>query len=65
MHPFGPDFKGNVDFLPETYTRAELDEAIAQVPVDAAKVGLFVGTPDDVVEQLRPCVAAGMRYVVL
>ena len=63
-HPFGPDFKGNVDFLPETYTRAELDEAIARVPVEAAKVGLFVGTPDDVVEQLRPFVDAGMRYVV-
>ena len=63
-HPFGDDFKGNVDFLPETYTRAELDEAIERVPVEAAQIGLFVGTPDDVVEQLKPFVTAGMRYVV-
>ena len=63
-HPFGDDFKGNVDFLPESYTRPELDDAIAKVPVEAAQVGLFVGTPEDIVEQLRPFVDAGMRYVV-
>jgi len=63
-HPFGEEFRGNIDFLPETHTRAELDEAIERVPVEAAKIGLIVGTPDDIVEQLRPFVAAGMRYVV-
>lgn len=63
-HPFGEGFKGNVDFLPETYTRAELEEAIAAVPVEMANVGLLWGTPQDVAEQLRPYVAAGMRYVV-
>jgi phthiodiolone/phenolphthiodiolone dimycocerosates ketoreductase len=63
-HPFGEEFRGNVDFLPETYTRAVLDEAIERVPVEAANVGLLVGTPEDIVEQLKPYVAAGMRYVV-
>jgi alkanesulfonate monooxygenase SsuD/methylene tetrahydromethanopterin reductase-like flavin-dependent oxidoreductase (luciferase family) len=50
--------------MPESYTRAELDAAIAKVPVEAAKIGLLLGTPDEVVEQLRPFVSAGMRYVV-
>jgi phthiodiolone/phenolphthiodiolone dimycocerosates ketoreductase len=63
-HPFGEGFRGNIDFLPETHTKAELDAAIEDVPIEAAQIGLFVGTPDDIVEQLRPFVAAGMRYVV-
>jgi phthiodiolone/phenolphthiodiolone dimycocerosates ketoreductase len=63
-HPFGEDFRGSIDFLPETHSRAELDDAIAKVPTELASVGLLIGTPDDVVEQLRPYVAAGMRYVV-
>lgn len=63
-HPFGEDFRGNVDFLPETFTRAQLEEAIAKVPVEIANIGLLWGTPDDIVTQLKPYVAAGMRYVV-
>jgi phthiodiolone/phenolphthiodiolone dimycocerosates ketoreductase len=63
-HPFGDDYKGNAEFLPESHTRAELEAAIAKVPVEVAKIGLLWGTPDEVVEQLRPFAAAGMRYVV-
>lgn len=63
-HPLGEDYRGNVDFLPETYTRAQLDEAIANVPTEIANIGLLWGTPDEIVAQLKPFVAGGMRYVV-
>jgi phthiodiolone/phenolphthiodiolone dimycocerosates ketoreductase len=63
-HPFGDDFRGFIDFLPESYSRAFLQEAIASVPDAMANAGLFAGTPSDVAEQLRPYVAAGMRHVV-
>jgi phthiodiolone/phenolphthiodiolone dimycocerosates ketoreductase len=63
-HPFGEEFRGFLDFLPEQHTRSELDEAIAHVPDELAGVGLFVGSPAEIARQLRPFVERGMRYVV-
>jgi phthiodiolone/phenolphthiodiolone dimycocerosates ketoreductase len=63
-HPFGEGFRGIIDFLPEQYSRAELDEAIASVPVGLREAGLLWGTPKEIAAQLRPFVEAGMRHVV-
>jgi phthiodiolone/phenolphthiodiolone dimycocerosates ketoreductase len=63
-HPFGDGFRGIVDFIPESYTRAQLDEAIAGVPDEMANAGLFVGTPKEIAAQFKPFVEAGMRHVV-
>ena len=64
-HPFGEAFRGYVDFVPERYTRAELDAAIAAVPPDlAGEVGLVWGTPEQIVARLRAYIDAGVRYLV-
>lgn len=63
-HPLGERFQGIADFLPETYTREFLDEAIASVPIEIANAGLLWGTPKEIASQLRPYVDAGMRHVV-
>jgi phthiodiolone/phenolphthiodiolone dimycocerosates ketoreductase len=63
-HPFGDQFRGIIDFMPERYTRAQLDEAIAGVPDEMANAGLFIGTPKEIAAQFRPYVDAGMRHVV-
>lgn len=63
-HPFGDDFRGYLDFLPERHTRQELDAAIAAVPTEVADAGLIWGTPDQVITRLRAYGEAGMRHVV-
>ncbi len=63
-HPFGDDFRGVVDFLPERYSRAELNDAIAKVPMELTEVGLIWGTPAQVAARLRAYGEAGMRHVV-
>lgn len=63
-HPFGDGYRGNFDFLPETYSKKFLEDAIASVPPEMANAGLFWGTPKEIAAQLKPYVDAGMRHVV-
>lgn len=63
-HPFGEDFRGFVDFVPELYSKAELEDAMAAVTPELADVGLLWGTPEQVEAKLRAYVAAGVRYIV-
>lgn len=64
-HPFGDDFRGFVDFLPEAHTRAELDDALAAVPREALSQALIWGTPERVASRLRDFGHAGARHVNL
>jgi phthiodiolone/phenolphthiodiolone dimycocerosates ketoreductase len=64
-HPFGPDFGGNVEILPETYDRATLDAAIAAVPPEVVGSAVFVGTVEQVCRRLGDLREAGLRHVVL
>lgn len=63
-HPFGDDFRGYVDFLPERYGRAALAAALAAVPAELAEADAIVGTPAQVVARIGEFVDAGCRYVV-
>lgn len=65
VHPFGGNFQGYVEILPETYGEAELRAALAAVPVaDLADAGLIWGTPDQIVRRLHDYVDSGLRYIV-
>jgi phthiodiolone/phenolphthiodiolone dimycocerosates ketoreductase len=65
-HPFGDQFRGYVDFVPERYGRRELEEAIAAVPDEVVTDGpLMWGTPSQVAHRLARFSEAGLRYVVL
>jgi phthiodiolone/phenolphthiodiolone dimycocerosates ketoreductase len=64
-HPFGDGFRGLVDFVPQRYERAEIEAALAQVPVEAIADLVLCGTPEDVLKRLGDYVDAGLRHVVL
>jgi phthiodiolone/phenolphthiodiolone dimycocerosates ketoreductase len=65
-HPFGDDFRGFVDFVPERYDRKTLEDAISVVPTELAVEGpLAWGTPEQVAGRLRAFGEAGLRHVVL
>lgn len=65
-HPFGERFNGLIDFLPERYDRATIEQAIAAVPPALVEAGpLLWGTPEQVADQLRAYGEAGLRHVVL
>ena len=63
-HPLGEEFRGMVDFVPERYTRAELDAAMEAVPVDALAEVVLWGTPDRLKTKLGEFRDAGLRHLV-
>jgi phthiodiolone/phenolphthiodiolone dimycocerosates ketoreductase len=64
-HPLGDDFEGFPDFVPEEVTPAQIEAARRQVTPELLADGVFAGSVDEVVAELRPLVAAGLRHVVI
>jgi phthiodiolone/phenolphthiodiolone dimycocerosates ketoreductase len=64
-HPLGADFEGFPQFVPEEVSMAQIQDAQRQATPDLLGDGVYAGTVDDVVRELRPLVDAGMRHVVL
>jgi len=65
-YPFGEDFRGYVDFVPERYDRKTIEEAIAAVPRGLVYESPFYGEPPvQVVSKLRAFGEVGLRHVVL
>lgn len=65
-HPFGENFRGFVDFIPEQYDRMTLEEAIAVVPTELVTEGpLMWGTPEQVANKIQAFGEVGLRHVVL
>ncbi len=64
-HPFGSDYRGIVDFVPERHSRAELDAAIEAVPVDGLAELVLWGTVDHVRQRLGEFHEAGLRHLVV
>lgn len=64
-HPFGEGFRGMVDFVPSAYTYAELEEAIAAVPVELVEEQMYWGSPTRVASLLRALGGVGLRHVVI
>lgn len=65
QHPFGEDFRGYIDWVPEQYERKTLEEALAAVPPEVLGYGLLWGTPEQVAGKLRGYREVGVRHVVL
>ena len=64
-HPLGDDFEGFPDFVPEEVTPAQIESARRQVTRELIADGVFAGTVNDVVAEIRPLVDAGLRHVVI
>ena len=63
-HPFGNRFRGMIDFIPERYSRAQLDAAMESVPVDALAEVVLWGTPSQLKARLGEFRDAGLRHLV-
>jgi phthiodiolone/phenolphthiodiolone dimycocerosates ketoreductase len=64
-HPLGEEFEGFADIIPNAVPPAALAEAERLATPDLVGEGLCAGTVDEIVEEVKPLVAAGMRHVVL
>lgn len=64
-HPLGERFGGLVDFVPQRYERAEIEAAIAAVPLDLLAEAVVWGTPEQVENRMREFIDAGVRHLML
>ncbi len=64
-HPLGESFEGFPDIIPNEVPPAALAAAERQVTPELLNEGVCAGTVDDVVEEVKPLVAAGLKHVVL
>ena len=64
-HPLGPKFEGFPDFVPQEISNEQIEEARVSVTPELMGSGLFAGNPDEIVDELRPLVDAGLRHVVI
>jgi phthiodiolone/phenolphthiodiolone dimycocerosates ketoreductase len=64
-HPFGADYRGILDFLPEAYDQRTCVEGLAAVPPELRGYGYLWGTPAHVAGQLRALGDVGLRHVVV
>lgn len=65
QHPLGTDFEGFPQFVPQEITDAQIDSACKQVTPELLGDGIFAGTVDEIVAELRALVNAGLRHVVI
>lgn len=63
-HPLGPSFEGLKDYVPEWYSKDEIEAAVAQYDVDVFHDLVVHGTPEEVVGRLEPFVEAGLEHIV-
>ncbi len=64
-HPFGPDFRGLIDFIPAEYRAEQITAAMNIVPVDIVAENVLWGTPEKIREALEEYVDAGLRHIVV
>lgn len=64
QHPFGSGFEGLRDYVPEWYSKEELEAAVAQYDPEIVHDLLAHGTPDEVAKQVEPFIEAGLEHPV-
>jgi phthiodiolone/phenolphthiodiolone dimycocerosates ketoreductase len=64
-HPFGEDYRGLVELLPHRLTRAEVDRAMAGIPIELVAEQALVGSPETVLKRINELVNAGLRHPML
>lgn len=65
QHPYGPRYRGIVDFIPGEHDATDVRRAIAEVPVEAMEAAAIIGTPGDVLSRIRRLAEAGLQHAVL
>jgi phthiodiolone/phenolphthiodiolone dimycocerosates ketoreductase len=63
-HPFGTNFEGLRDYVPEWYSKEELDNAVAQFDIEVIHDTVLHGTADEVISRIEPFIDAGLQHPV-
>lgn len=63
-HPFGSNFEGLRDYVPEWYSKEELTAAVEQFDPDIIHDTVVHGTVAEVVERIGPFIDAGLEHLV-
>ena len=64
-HPFGPEYRGFIDLIPERLDPAALETAIRDVPQEVLHTGLLWGTADNIIASIRELQTAGLAHITL
>ena len=64
-HPLGETFEGFADIIPNAVPPAAYAEAERTVTPELIEEGVTAGTVDEIVDEIKPLVAAGLRHVVM
>lgn len=64
-HPFGDDFTGMQDLIPQTLDEQDVLAATKDVPQSLLTASILNGTPAEVLEQAAELRDAGLRYAVV
>jgi phthiodiolone/phenolphthiodiolone dimycocerosates ketoreductase len=64
-HPLGEGYEGFADIIPNEVPPQAFAEAERQVRPELLNEAIFAGSVDEVVEEVKPYVAAGMKHVVM
>ena len=54
-----------IDFVPDRYSKVQLEDAIGRVPIDLLGEALLWGTPDDLFVRFSDYRDAGLRHLVI
>ncbi len=64
-HPLGKKFYGLTDFVPSRLTKEEVLDAIEKVPLEVVQESYIFGTPEEVTDQLKGFIDAGLEHFVI
>jgi phthiodiolone/phenolphthiodiolone dimycocerosates ketoreductase len=65
QHPFGGDFAGAQDLIPQTLDEQAVLSYTKDVPTSLLKDAMLAGTPDEVIDQAAEWRDHGVRYLVV
>jgi phthiodiolone/phenolphthiodiolone dimycocerosates ketoreductase len=64
-HPLGDSFKGFADFVPESYSEDELNDALDQITPEFLAQTAIWGSPDTLADYFRQLGEGGLQHVIL
>lgn len=65
QHPFGSDYRGFTDLIPERVDSGLIEAAIERVPDEVLRNGLLWGTAEDIARSIRELETAGLQHISL
>lgn len=65
QHPLGENFEGFADIIPNAVPPSAFAEAERVVTPELINEGISAGTVDEIVDEVKPLVDAGLRHVVI